>query len=265
MEERCILEVRGASFAYGEARPVLKGLSFRLHQGSIAAILGPNGSGKSTLLDICLGWKKPSSGQVLLAGRPLGAWTRSERGRMMSLVPQRENVRFDFSALDYVLLGRAPHLGPLQAPGSRDRAVALEALASAGIAPLAKRPVTTLSGGEYQLMLIARSLAQQASLLLLDEPASQLDPAHQLRVMRLLRTLSRRGITVLFTSHSPQAAATIADTISLLKGGRFRFSGPAREVLTAANLRSLYGVPFRAAWSRGIFSCAPIESSPASR
>jgi iron complex transport system ATP-binding protein len=250
-----ILEVRKAGFSYPGARPILNDLTFELVKGTIAAILGPNGAGKSTLLDICLGWKQPDRGAVLLAGKPFQDWSRGERGRMMSLVPQRENVRFDFTVLEYVLLGRAPHLRPLETPGKRDRAIAREALSAAGVAALADRSVTTLSGGEYQLMLIARSLTQQPSVLLLDEPASQLDPGHQLRVMRLLKKLSRQGITVLFTSHSPQTAAIVADTVHLLKSGRFRFSGRPREALTEKNLRAVYGVQFKVGWSRGIFSC----------
>ena len=113
---------------------------------------------------------------------------------------------------------------------------------------LADRSIATLSGGEYQLVLIARSLAQQPALLLLDEPASQLDPANQLAVIRLLRSLRARGITVLYTSHNPQAAAIAADTIHMLKGGRFAVSGPPRQVLTGANLRRVYGVPFHVTW-----------------
>ena len=249
-----ILEVRKVSFSYPGGRPVLNNLTFALEKGTIAAVLGPNGAGKSTLLDICLGWKHAEQGAVLIAGRPLAEWSRVERGRMISLVPQRENVRFDFTVLEYVLLGRAPHLRPLETPGKRDRAIAREALLAAGVAALANRSVTTLSGGEYQLMLIARSLTQEPQVLLLDEPASQLDPGHQLRVMRVLKKLSRQGITVLFTSHSPQVAASVAGTIHLLKAGRFRFSGSPRETLTEKNLQAVYGVPFKVRWSRGTIS-----------
>jgi iron complex transport system ATP-binding protein len=256
-----ILELRKADFSYGNERPVLRGLSFALEPGTVAAVLGPNGAGKSTLLDICLGWKKPSRGVVLLDARPLDAWSRAERGRMVSLVPQRENLRFDFAVLDYVLLGRAPHLGPLQAPGHTDRGIARDALRAAGIPHLAERSIAALSGGEYQLMLIARSLSQQASVLLLDEPASQLDPAHQMRVLRLLRSLADRGIAVLFTSHSPQTAAAFADTVHLLRRGRFAVSAAPRQALTAEHLRLVYGVRFSVRWSRNGFSCAPVEST----
>jgi iron complex transport system ATP-binding protein len=243
-----LLELSKVSFAYPGGRDVLRNLSLKVEEGSIAAVLGPNGSGKTTLLDICLGWKRPVRGGVVLKTRALGQWSRRERGALMSLVPQHENVRFEFTVTEYVLLGRAPHLGPLESPGRSDERAVRDALEAAGIAPLADRSIATLSGGEYQLMLIARSLAQEPALLLLDEPASQLDPANQLVVIRLLKGLRARGITMLYTSHNPQAAAIAADSIHLLRNGRFAVSGPPREVLTGKNLQSVYGVPFRVKW-----------------
>ena len=245
-----ILEARGISCAFPGRGTVLRALSFSVLPGTVTAVLGPNGSGKTTLLDICLGWRPPDAGTVLLHGRPLASWGRRERARAMSLVPQRENVRFDFTVTDYVLLGRAPHLPALGAPGSADVALARDALRAAGILELADRSIVALSGGEYQLMLVARSLAQQAEVLLLDEPASQLDPANRLRVTGLLRRLADRGIAVVYTSHDPQAAASAADIVHLLSKGRFAFSGAPRRTLTSAALRAAYGVPFRVAWTR---------------
>ncbi len=244
-----LLELRSVDFAWPGGRRVLDHLSLSVDSGSMAAILGQNGAGKTTLLDVCLGWKRPQAGGVFLLERPLASFGRSERGRLMSLVPQHENVRFDFSVIEYVLLGRAPHLRPLSVPGREDLAIATEALEVTGIAHLSRRSIATLSGGEYQLMLVSRSLAQEPSLLLLDEPASQLDPANQLRVVRMLRTLVSRGISILYTSHNPQTAAVAADTIHLLSSGRVRFSGPPQEVLTEANLLAVYGVPLHVVWA----------------
>jgi iron complex transport system ATP-binding protein len=252
-----LLSARGISYHYPGGPPVLSGVTLALEAREIAAVLGANGAGKSTLLDICLGWKKPTKGAVTLDGRPCASLGGAERGRLMSLVPQRENARFDFTVEDYALLGRAPYIPALGAPGSADRAAVARALREAGIAHLARRAITRLSGGEYQLMLIARSLAQEASILLLDEPASQLDPAHQARVLRLVRSLARRGIAVLFTSHSPQAAASIADTVHLLKRGRLMASGAPRAVLTGEHLTRLYGIAFTARWGRAGFTCSP--------
>ena len=165
----------------------------------------------------------------------------------MSLVPQRENIRFDFTVTEYVMLGRAPHLGTLASPGESDRRIALQALASTGIAALRERPVPTLSGGEYQLMLIARSLTQEPKLLLMDEPASQLDPANRVIITRMLKRLASSGIAVLFTSHDPQIAAA-ADTVHLLKDGRFLHTGTPRETLTTRTLESVYGARFTVTW-----------------
>ncbi len=245
-----VLEARGISVAFPGRGSVLRSLSFTVLPGTVTAILGPNGSGKTTLLDVCLGWRKPDRGTVLLHGLPLASWGRREQARVMSLVPQRENVRFDFTVTDYVLLGRSPHLPVLGVPGPGDLAIARDAMRTAGIIGLAGRSIATLSGGEYQLMLVARSLAQQATLLLLDEPASQLDPAHRQQVTGLLRRIADRGLAVVYTSHDPQAAAGAADTMHLLSKGRFAFSGTPRQTLTSESLRAVYGVPFRVAWTR---------------
>jgi iron complex transport system ATP-binding protein len=238
-------------FAYGK-RPVLSGLSFETESGTISAVLGPNGAGKSTLLDICLGWRKPNAGSVTIEGNGLDAMSTRDRGKIVSLVPQRENIRFDFPVLEYVLLGRAPHLPPLAVPGPADTAIAIEALGTVGIAHLAERQVAQISGGEYQLMLIARSLTQQPRLLLLDEPTSQLDPAHRIEVLRVLKRLAAAGITVFLTSHSPETAALVADRIHLLHGGAIVVSGPPREVLTEEHLEAAYGVEFHIAWWEGV-------------
>lgn len=258
-----LLEVDGVAFSYVEERKVLDKLSFKVDRGTITAILGPNGAGKSTILDICLGWKAPDSGTIQLKQKALGDWSRRQRGRLMSLVPQHENVRFDFSVFEYVLLGRAPHLGPLALPGAVDTSCARTALEEAGIIDLAERSIATLSGGEYQLMLIARSLSQQSELLLLDEPTSDLDPANQLLIIRMLRKLTRKGKTVLYTSHDPQSSALAADTIHLLKDGRFAYSGPTKQIFTNHALSDVYGVPFDIIWIDGLpYFKWKIEEAP---
>ena len=245
-----ILELTSVSFGRGK-RTILSEVSLELRSGTVTALLGPNGAGKTTLLDICVGWKKPAFGAVTLEGSALENLSPRARGEIVSLVPQRENIRFEFSCLEYVLLGRSPYLPPLGFPGRKDLCIAAAALETAGIPGLQNRLVTELSGGEYQLMLIARSLTQQPKLMLLDEPTSQLDPAHRIAVLRVLKRLSEGGMTVLLTSHSPETAALIADEVCLLDGGRVAFRGPPREVLQRENLESVYGVPFEIRWVDG--------------
>jgi iron complex transport system ATP-binding protein len=238
------------SFGFGQ-RSVLDDVDLAVANGTVATILGPNGAGKSTLLDLCLGWRLPRVGVVEVAGRQLQNMSPRELGRTIGLVPQRENVRFNFSVEDYVLLGRGPHLRALGMPGKEDRRIARDALDTVGMAELRKQSIMTLSGGEYQLMLIARSLTQQPRILLLDEPTSQLDPAHRIDILRVLKQLSERGITVLLTSHSPEIAALVSDEVFLLGSGRICAYGSARSVLTEANLESVYRTEFRITWRNG--------------
>ena len=251
-----ILEVR---YRYRRDSPlVLRGVSLELRKGTSVALLGPNGAGKSTLLDICLGWKGPESGKVLLAGRDMDTYSRRERGAWISLVPQNERVRFDYTVLEYLLLGRTPYLGQLEMPGTPDLEVARNALATVGIPELAERSVTTLSGGEHQLMMIARALVQEPQILVLDEPTSQLDPGNRLRIVRLLHSLQEQGATLLFTTHDPNLAAECASDAVLIKEGYILKAGPEAEVLTGADLSELYEIPMEVRRIEG----RPVVLSP---
>lgn len=225
--------------------PTLAGLTLDLPPGQVTALLGANGAGKSTLLRLAYGRAHPSSGRVLLEGRPLGEYPRAEIGRRVALVPQREYTPFEYSLLEYVLLGRAPHLHPLQTPGEADCQVAKDALATVGLAGMADRSLHAISGGEHQLVLIARALAQQASLLLLDEPTAHLDLANKQRLVNCLRDLRARGVTILLTSHEPEVVSAVADRIALMNGGRILHTGTPDEVWTEEFLSATYGIRLR--------------------
>jgi iron complex transport system ATP-binding protein len=162
--------------------------------------------------------------------------------RLMGLVPQDEYIPFDLSVLEYVLLGRAPYLDLLERPSSGDRQFSYVSLVTAGIASLQKRPVPSLSGGERQLTTVARALAQQPAILLLDEPTSHLDLANARRILHVLSSLKAAGKTIVLTTHDPNAAAAIADYVILLRGGRVLSSGRATETMSAENLSATYGV-----------------------
>jgi iron complex transport system ATP-binding protein len=160
-------------------------------------------------------------------------------------VPQAEHIPFDFSVLEYVLLGRSPYLGMLDMPREEDYRVALDALETLSLSPLAHRPVTELSGGERQMVMLARTLAQQSRILLLDEPTSHLDLSNKGRLLRVLRQLADRGVTVVFTTHDPEAAISVAQYLILMRDGRTLASGLLKEVLTTDHLIATYGTPVR--------------------
>jgi iron complex transport system ATP-binding protein len=162
--------------------------------------------------------------------------------RLLGLVPQDEHVAFELSVLEYVLLGRAPYLDLLDRPSSNDRLLSHESLVTAGIEALGGRPVPSLSGGEHQLATVARALAQQTTILLLDEPTSHLDLANARRILHVLRSLKEAGKTIVLTTHDPNAAAAIEDYVILLRAGKVLSAGPASVVLTAGNLSATYGV-----------------------
>ncbi len=238
--------VRDLSFSYGPDLPeVLHGVSLEIAKGTVTAILGPNGSGKTTLLNLLLGWITPTGGTIELEGKARDAYSRNEISRRVGIVPQDERPAFEISVLEYALLGRAPYLELLRMPGAEDRRLARAALETAGISALEQRSVVSLSGGERQLATVARALTQDPSILLLDEPMSHLDIANTRRVLRILESLKKEGRTVVLTAHDPNLAASAAETVILLKGGRLLAAGPAASVLNAVNLGATYGVPIR--------------------
>jgi len=237
------IALQQVSFRYDPSGSLaLDGVSVDIPSGAITAMLGPNGSGKSTLLHLILGLLRPEIGRIQLWGRPHSDYGRRESSRMLSLVPQDENVAFDLSVLEYVLLGRAPYLDLLERPRPSDRKLAFEALKTAGIASLEKRSMPSLSGGERQLATIARALVQKPTILLLDEPTSHLDLANVRRILYVLRSLKEGGKTIILSTHDPNAAAAIADNVILLRSGKVLSSGSMSDVLTAANLSATYGV-----------------------
>lgn len=240
-----ILSLDDLHFAYTPHAQVLRGVSLDILPGTVTAILGPNGAGKTTLLRLILGLLKPQRGTIRLAGKPHANLSRREMSRLIGLVPQSEYIPFDFSVLEFVLLGRAPYLGPLEMPRAQDYAIALTALKEIGLEHLKERATPSLSGGERQLAMMARALAQQPRLLLLDEPTSHLDLSNRDGVLNMLRAQARTGVTIIFTTHDPTLAATIADYVILMRQGTILAVGKLETILTAENLTATYGIPVR--------------------
>ncbi len=226
------------SFTYPSGTQALSNISLEIVEGSTLALLGSNGAGKSTLMDILFGWKPSSS--VTLFGKPLKEYGRKELGRHIALVPQSEHYNFSFTLLDYTLFGRAPYLAEMASPTERDVHIAYEALEMVGLASFAQRSVTTLSGGESQLVLIARAIAQESRVLLLDEPTSALDPANRRKIIEILQSLHNKGKTIIFTTHDAQFAYELATHVAMLKGGKLLSFGTKERVVTTEALTTLY-------------------------
>lgn len=261
-DQEPLLLLEDVTFGYHRDRPpVLRQCCLAGKPGSFTMILGPNGMGKTTLLHLMLGWLKPWLGRVLLEGRPLGSWSRRRRGQTLALVPQKEVTPFDYSVEEYLLLGRSPYLPPLGLPTEADRQRVLHVLrevTSGGKTPVrGEQSVGALSGGEFQLVLLARALVQEPRLLLMDEPASHLDPANRFTLMERVRTLADQGMGIIMTTHDPQLALERADEAVLLRQGRIWKQGPPGKVITGENLRELYGIPVAVSpegsiqWGRG--------------
>jgi iron complex transport system ATP-binding protein len=254
-----LLEVRGLSCRLG-GRPVLQGIGLSLAAGEIVALIGANGAGKSTLLRCVLGLQQRDSGQVLIQGRPLEDHDGPALARRMAWVPQPKGAGMGLNVAEAVALGRLPHRGSTAA--ADDDSVVLDCLQALQLEPLALRPLAELSGGERQRVLIARALAQQAPLLLFDEPTSDLDLRHQLGTLARIRNLAReRSVGALVVMHDLALAARFADRLLLLSGGRTLALGPWREVLTPAHLHQAYGVHARVAELDGLPFIAPLEEA----
>jgi iron complex transport system ATP-binding protein len=236
------LEARKLTIGYRD-RVVGRGLDVALSTGEVLSLLGPNGSGKTTLLKTLLGLIAPLGGEVTLDGRALQDRGLRERARLVAYVPQVHVATFAFTVEAVVLMGRTAHGGPLGRPAASDRAAAARALDRLGIAALAPRPYTMISGGERQLVLLARALAQEPQFVVLDEPTASLDFGNQGKVLGEIRALASAGHGILFTTHDPNHAARAADRAFLIRDGARLADGAAGDVLTRAALEELYRAP----------------------
>jgi iron complex transport system ATP-binding protein len=227
---------------YG-AKTVLKDFSARISAGEIFCLLGPNGIGKTTLFKTILGFLPCLKGSITIDGKNTADLKAKEFARYIGYVPQGQSLSFAFRVLDVILMGRTAHLGAFSSPGMDDYETADRLMAELGIDHLQDRPYTELSGGERQMVLIARALAQEPVFLMMDEPTSSLDFGNQALILTRIRLLAERGLGIILTTHHPEQALMLDSVAALLKKDGESLIGPAREILTEKNLQDAYGVP----------------------
>ena len=236
------LELRDVSMGYANLI-VLNNVTLELIPGEVLAVIGPNGVGKSTLVRVASGMLPPLSGRVGINGADLGDMPAGERAKAVSVVPQATSLPPSFRALDVVLMGRTPYLNWFESESEQDHELAAAAMERTETWEMADRPIEELSGGEQQRLLIARALAQAASIMLLDEPTAHLDLRHQDRVLGLVRSLAReQGLAVLLALHDLNLVSRFADRVVLLSDGRVKRSGSPQEVLDSELLAEVYGI-----------------------
>jgi iron complex transport system ATP-binding protein len=264
-----MLCVEGLRAGYGETSEVIHGLSFNLAQGEYCCIIGANGCGKTTALRTILGFLKPLGGSVTLDGQDVLAMGEKERAKRFAYIPQMHGMAFPYSVKDLVLLGRTPYLGAVPHCGPEDRAIAYAALCQLGIQGLAEKSYTELSGGQQQLVLIARALAQQPDVLVMDEPTAALDFGNQQLVLSRMRDLADLGMSVLMVTHDPAHAFYCADKVVVICDGVAIAVGTPRETITPQTMRRIYGVEVRIErvelpGDRVGYACLPL-ADPASK
>ncbi len=237
-----LLAIHALGFAYADW-PVLEEIDLTCRVGRCYGILGPNGSGKTTLLDLCCGLLRPDQGEVRFDGIALPRWSRNHLAQQIALVPQESRFNFAFTVAEVVLMGRHPHRSRFAPPTPEDRRLVTRAMAMLDINHLADRPVTCLSGGEKQRLVVARALVQEPRLLLLDEATASLDIFHTLAILRIIRQRVREeGLTVLAAMHDLNLAAWFCDELIILHQGRIRAQGPVAQVLNPDIIHQVFGV-----------------------
>ncbi len=256
------LKVQHLDFYFGK-RQILKDISFEAHRGEFLSILGPNGVGKSTLFRCILNLLKPRSGTIEIDGRNVAEMSAQELARSIAYIPQYHNPTFNYSVLDMVLMGTASQLGPLATPGKAQIEIAHSALAKMNISHLAEHPYGFCSGGEKQLCLLARAIAQQAKILVMDEPSASLDFGNRIRVMQTVKGLVADGYAVVQTTHDPEQAFMYSDRILAMHDGQVLAWGTPQQVMQPELMSRLYGidVEIHSLSDDRVRVCVPIQGS----
>ena len=262
------IEARNIAFSYSQdmAHCIFRDVSFAVNTRDVLCLLGPNGTGKSTLLK-CLGnILHLQQGRILLNERNLHEFTLPEIAKRIGYVPQGLTSAFPFRIKDIIVMGRAPHLSMLASPSRTDMEIAYRIMETVGLSHLADRPCNSVSGGEWQLTLIARALVQEPQILLLDEPTSHLDMGNQMKILQVIKQLAEDGMTIIMASHFPDHAFLVANRVAILKEGHVGDIGDPEKVITEESLRSTYGVDVRVvSLGDGVYRKACFVTLPESK
>ncbi len=257
-----MLQIDNVRFSYHSHREVLKGVSLSLESGKIMCLLGSNGVGKTTLLRCLLGFQKPTSGKVLIGGRDIASLSPKQRAHCLAYVPQLSNLAFPYEAKEVVLMGRVSRLRGGAGHTAQDKRAALDAMDQLQIGHLANRRYQELSGGERQMVLVARALAQEAELLVMDEPTANLDYHNQVKILTAIKHLASQGLSILMTSHYPDHAFLACTKVALMNHGRIVHEGAPDDVVTSESLTALYNTPVYVAYAESgtlrIKTCIPL-------
>lgn len=258
MVENMSFEVDNLSFSYGRHK-VLSDISFSVEQGEVFCIIGANGVGKTTLFKCMLGLQSNYAGEIRVNGRAVKNMKPRELAQSVAYIPQSQGSSFGYSVLDMVMMGTTASMRIFSSPGSKERELAFEALQNVGLGSLASRNYLEISSGERQLVLVARALAQNAGVLIMDEPTSNLDYGNQLRVMEKMCGLAGFGYTIIMSIHNPEQAFMFADRVMALQNGTVAACGSPQEVITSDTIKRLYGVDVEIESISGgkMISCVP--------
>lgn len=237
-----ILRIDNASFSYNRGEKIFEDINLEVNKSDVLCILGPNGTGKSTLIKCINGLLNLDSGDIFLNSTNISEMARTDLAKMVGYIPQSHSSTFAFSVFDVILMGRAPHLNVTSVPGKKDFKIADKAMKSLGISHLKDKSYTEISGGEKQMVLLARVLTQEPELLLLDEPTSHLDFGNQIRTLDVINRLSENGLSVVMTSHYPDHAFLSSNKVAIMKDMGIMDIGEPESVVTEENMKKAYGI-----------------------
>ncbi|WP_197050653.1 ABC transporter ATP-binding protein [Methanobacterium sp. SMA-27] len=253
------MEVIDATFTYDGMKNIFENISFKVDRGDVFCILGANGAGKTTLIKCLTGLLAPSSGKVLLNNINIHSLNASEIAKEIGYIPQIHNSTFAFTVLDVVLMGRSPYLDIFESPSRKDIKIADKALKTLNIAHMRNKPYTEISGGEQQLVFIARVLTQEPDILILDEPTSHLDFGNQIRTLDVIEKLAKNGLSILMSSHFPDHAFISANKVAILKDKNLIDIGTPSEVITEKNMEETYGIKVNIVEFDDRKACIPLK------